>query len=167
MQTWDVWRDLSDRYPPAQTMARIADRYRPSPHHGFDFEAVKTEFESQPLIQAFKQAHPIGVRDRLAYSDDFVFHPNGLIPQAAEGREAFADAFVPLKAGAGGLLTLDGWWVEPDGEAYHGECVGSVCPHGPHPYAELVHRLGAAVAKPAYLRELPGDVIIVQVHGHC
>ena len=167
MQTWDVWQDLSDRYPPAHMMSQIADRHRISPHHFYDLEAVKAEFESQPLVAAFKQAHPIGGRDRLAYSDEFVFHPDTLIRHAVGGREAFADAVVGPKAGAGSLLTLDGWWVEPDGEAYHGECASSSCPHGPHPYAEAVLRFGAPEAKTRYLRELPGDVMIVQVHGHC
>jgi hypothetical protein len=167
MQTWDVWQALSDRYPPAQTMSQIADRYQKSPRHGYDLAAVTAEFESQPLLQAFKRAHPVGGRDRLAYSDEFVFRPDTLIRHAVGGREAFADAVVGWKAGAGSLLTLDGWWVEPDGEAYHDECASSSCPHGPHPYAEAVLRLGAPEAKPRYLRELPGDVIVVQVHGHC
>jgi hypothetical protein len=148
-------------------MSQIADRDRKSPRHGFDFEAVRTEFESQPLVAAFKKAHPVGGRDRRAYSDEFVFHPDALIRHAAGGREAFADAVVRRKTGAGSLLTLDGWWIEPDGEAYHGECASSSCAHGPHAYAEAVLRLGAPEAKPGYLRELPGDVIVVQVHGHC
>jgi hypothetical protein len=167
MQTWDVWQALSDRHPPPQTMSQIADRYRKSPRHGYDIEAVAAEFESQPLIQAFKRAHPVGGRDRLVYSNEFVFHPNVLIQDAAGGREAFADANVRAADGAGSLLTLDGWWVEPDGEAYHGACASSSCPHGPHPYAEAVLRFGAPEAKLRYLRELPGDVVIVQVHGHC
>jgi hypothetical protein len=167
MQMWDVWQALSDLYPPGQTMLQIADGQRESPYRSFDLEAAKTAFESQPLVQAFKQGHPVGGRDRRAYSDEFVFHPDGLIRHAAGGREAFADAVVGSKAGVGGLLTLDGWWIEPDGEAYHGGCASYSCPHGPHPYAEAVHRLGAPEAKPTYLRELPGDVIIVQVHGHC
>lgn len=166
-QIWDVWQDLAGHYPPAQTLSRIVDRYRDSPRHGFDSKAVKAEFESQPLVEAFKKAHPVGGRDRRAYSDEFIFHPDALIRYAAGGREAFADAVVRPKAGAGSLLTLDGWWVEPDGAAYHGECAGRSCPHGPHPYAEAVLRLGAPEAKPRYLRELPGDVILVQVHGHC
>lgn len=165
MQTWDVWQALSDRYPPAQTLSQITDRYRKSPRHGFDSEAVTAEFESQPLIRAFKQAHPVGGRDRLAYSDDFVFHPDGLLRNVG-GREAFLDEIARPKAGAGALLTLDGWWIDGDGEAYHGECAGGSCPHGPHPCAESVRRIGAHEAKPKYLRELPGDVIVVQVHGH-
>lgn len=166
IQTWEVWQALSDRYPPAQTLSQIADRYQKSPRRGYDLEAVKAEFESQPMVQAFKRAHPVGGRDRLVYSNEFVFHPDVLIRHAAGGREAFADAAVASKEGAGSLLTLDGWWVEPDGEAYHGACASSSCPHGPHPYAEAVLRLGADEAKPRYLRELPGDVIIAQVHGH-
>ncbi len=85
---------------------------------------------------------------------------------AADGREAFADAVVEPKAGAGGVLTLDGWWIDPDGEAYHGACASSSCPHGPHPYAEAVHRVGAREAKLKYLQDLTSDVILVQVHGH-
>ena len=166
MQTWDVWEALSDRYPPAQTRSQIAVPYRKSPHHWYDIEAVRAEFESQPLIRAFKQAHPVGGRDRLTYSDDYIFHPDVLIRHVG-GRDAFLDAVTWPKAGAGALLTLDGWWVDGDGEAYHGECASSSCPHGPHPYAENVLRIGANEAKPRYLRELPGDVVIVQVHGHC
>ena len=167
MQTWDVWRELSDRYPPAQTSSQIADLHRPSRSHGFDREAVTAEFENQPLIRAFRQAHPVGGRDRRVYSDEWVFRPNHLILHAAGGREAFADAVVGPRFGAGPLLTLDGWWIGPDGEAYHGACASSSCPHGPHPYAESVHRLGGGAAKAEYLRDLPGDVVIVQVHGHC
>lgn len=85
----------------------------------------------------------------------------------AGGREAFADAVVQPTAGSGGLLTLDGWWIEYDWEAFRGPCASNSCPHGPHPYAEAVNRLGSTKAKPPYLRELPGDVILVQVHGHC
>jgi hypothetical protein len=167
MQTWDVWQSLSDRLPPALTMSQIADRYRISPRHGYDYKAAEAEFASQPLVHAFKQAHPVGGRDRLVYSDEFVFHPDVMIRCAADGREAFVDAAAGPKVGAGSLLTLDGWWVEPDGEAYHGECVSSSCSHGPHPYAESVLQFGAPEAKLRYLRELPGDVIVVQVHGHC
>ena len=126
---------LSDRYPPAQTMSQIADRYQKSPRHGYDLAAVTADFESQPLLQAFKRAHLIGGRDRFAYSNEFVFHPDTLIRHAVGGREAFADAVIRAKAGAGSLLTLDGWWIEPDGEAYHGRCASSSCPHRPHPYA--------------------------------
>jgi hypothetical protein len=166
MQTWDVWQSLCDRFPPAQTFSQIADRYRESPHHGFDVEAVRAEFESQPLIRAFKQAHPVGGRDSLAYSDDFIFHPEELLRHVG-GREAFLDTVARPKAGAGALLTLDGWWINGDGEAYHGECANTACPHGPHPYAESVRQIGAHEAKSKYLRELPEEVIVVQVHGHC
>ena len=52
--------------------------------------------------------------------------------QGVRGRGRWA------KAGAGSLLTLDGWWIKPDGEPYHGGYASSSRRCSPHPCVEAV-----------------------------
>ena len=165
IQTWDLWSSLAAEYPRAESLSAVIARYRPAPNHGYDHERATIEFESQPLIRAFRDGHPVGGRDRSTYSNEFVFYPS-LLMEFVGDWEQFADSVVEQGLGAGGVLTLDGWWIDPEGEAYHGMCASSSCAHAPHPQADAVRQAGNPQAKHRLLVDLPGDVLIVQLHGH-
>lgn len=70
--------------------------------------------------------------------------------------------------GARDLLTLDGWWIEMDGLYHHGGCdAQSGCGHWPESFARPSEDDDIEEAKARYLRDLPSDIILVAVHGHC
>ncbi|WP_328460892.1 hypothetical protein [Streptomyces sp. NBC_00448] len=56
------------------------------------------------------------------------------------------------------VLTLDGWWIEPNGAAVHGSCGPLGCGHTAPPVGPDTE---------SYLAALPGDTVLVRLRGHC
>ena len=163
--TWDRWHRLARDHPPAQPGSVIADRHRPSPWHTFDHEAVRAEFEAQPLVQAFRAAHPLDCVDPALFSADCLVHPDQLMMFAAD-REGFVEQVARQPFGGWDLLTLDGFWIEGDRLVLsHGPC-GGPCSHVPAEGSLDLGRLGFAEARRRYLDAVPGDALLVCVRGH-
>lgn len=165
---WDVWHDLARQHPPALPYGMVLAQLRRE--HGssnwFDPEAVNARFEAQPLIQAFRAAHPLGGRSADRFSAEFLFHPTALIDAIGWNRENWVEDRVPQLTGGSDLLTLDGWWIETDGTANHGTC-GSGCDHAPTEYNRARRNSNFRTGMLRYLEALPEDALMVQVRGHC
>ncbi len=167
MEAWEVWHRLSEQYPRALPMVFIRRRIQPDPRQPADEDLVRAEYEAQPLIQAFKAAHPFGGLDPQRYSSEIHFMPGDRSPwgqtQTAEG---FAYRVVDQCLGGGDLLTLDGWWIESDGAAHHGTC-GSGCPHRPEAFNDARGNANITTGRWRYLEATPPDTLLVRIHGHC
>jgi len=163
--TWDLWHRLASDYPPALPQSVFADRCRPSPHHEFDDDAVRAEFEAQPLVQAFQAAHPLDCVDPALFSADSLSHPDELMMFAAD-REGFVEEVARQSFGGWDLLTLDGFWIEEDSLGVsHGAC-GRPCGHVPADASLDLGRHGFAKARRRYLQAIPQESLLVRVHGH-
>ena len=167
MEAWEVWRRLSKQYPPALPMGFIRRRIQPDPRRRADEDLVRAEYEAQPLISAFKAAHPFGGLDPQRYSSEIQFMPGDTSPwgqtQTAEG---FAHRVVDQCLGGGDLLTLDGWWIEFDGAAHHGTC-GSACPHRPEAFNDARGNANITTGRWRHLAATSPDTLLVRIHGHC
>lgn len=165
VEAWELWQSLSEEYPPALPEPLIRRRIQPDPRRQADMDLVRAEYEAQPLIQAFKAAHPLGGLDPHRYSAEIHFKPldANYLARTAQG---FAGVVVHRSLGGWDLLTLDGWWIESDGAAHHGTC-GSACPHRPEAFNEARGNAGIATGRYRYLEATPPDTLLVRVHGHC
>jgi hypothetical protein len=166
--TWDLWHRLARDHPPALPQSVLADRCRPSQRHWFDSDAVEAEFEAQPLVRAFRAAHPLDGVDPALFSAESLVHPDHVMMFAAD-REGFIKDVACPSFGGWDLLTLSGFWVEHDQPGFsHGAC-GRPCSHVPAD-ASLdlgLGRNGFAEARRRYLQAIPDETLLVRVHGHC
>lgn len=163
-RTWDLWHRLARDYPPALPYSVVADRCRSSGQHWDDADAVRAEFEAQPLIRAFWAAHPLEGVDPALFSAGSLAYPSELM-MFAEDREGFIEHAVRQSFGGWDLLTLDGFWIEESSEFSHGAC-GRACDHVPAGIGLDLGRHGFAEARGRYLQAIPGESLLVRVHGH-
>jgi hypothetical protein len=168
-QTWDIWhRVVPDRptvVPFAMVQARLQQE-RDS-KDWYDHDVISAEFEAQPALRAFRAEHPHGDRDSGGFFADVLFdHMQLTFWHGGTTREAYIESHARRLAGAGGLLTLDGWWIELDGAANHGPC-GSGCDHRPTAFDEARRNHGIRTGIVRYLEALPPDALILEIEGHC
>jgi hypothetical protein len=163
--TWDLWHRLACDHPPALPQSVLADRRRPSPQYWFDSDAVRAEFEAQPLVRAFRAAHPLDGVDPALFSADSLVHPDQLMMFPAD-REGFVEHVARQPFGGADLLTLNGFWIEGDNLGLsHGAC-GRPCGHVPADASLDLGRHGFAEARRRYLQAIPEKSLLVRVHGH-
>jgi hypothetical protein len=163
--TWDLWQRLAPDHPPALPQSVLADRCRPSQRHWFDSDAVHAEFEAQPLVRAFRAAHPLDCVDPALFSAESLVHPDHLMMFAAD-REGFVEDVARQSFGGWDLLTLDGFWIDSDNlDVSHGAC-GLRCGHVPADASLDLGRHGFAEARRRYLQAIPEESLLVRVRGH-
>jgi hypothetical protein len=159
--SWDLWRELSAIYPAAVPLADFLQRAETDPEAFPDDpygDAMFAAYREQPLIKAYRD-HPFSLRlGRLSFPNPSE-HP---VIEHQEDREAYVNALSPEDYYAWlqrDVLTLDGWWVEPDGLlAVHGACDPDRCVH-------TAPAVGPATE--LYLASLPSDTLLVRLHCHC
>jgi len=165
VEAWQLWHRLAQHNPPALPHRLITRRIQPDPHRSVDFDQVDAQYEAQPLVHAYRAAHPLGGRDPKRYCAKPQFFP-GDLAFVGLNAESFADKVVSRHLGGWNLLTLDGWWIEADGAAHHGTC-GSACPHRPDAYDTARGNADFATGMYRYLDALPPDTLLVRIYGHC
>lgn len=165
MEAWELWQRLATEYPPALPEPLIRRQIEPDPRRRADEDLVRAEYEAQPLIRAFKAAHPLGGLDPSRYSAEIHFSPHD-VGYVGHTAESFAYRVVDQRLGGWDLLTLDGWWIEADGAAHHGTC-GSACPHRPETFNDARGNAKISTGRYRYLEATPPDTLLICVHGHC
>ncbi|MEU8003572.1 hypothetical protein AB0B66_20640 [Catellatospora sp. NPDC049111] len=148
----DLWQQLSARYAPPRPLETFGEI---SLINLFDDIATRRHgYEVQPLVKEFLAVHPWDQLETvLGYGED-------LTRLFAAGRDELLATAARLAAHRTDLLTLDGWWVQQDGQATHGSCdTWESCPHR----ADMPTHPGDLLPM---LAELPDDVIVVCVKCH-
>ncbi|MCX4779979.1 hypothetical protein [Streptomyces sp. NBC_01264] len=157
-ESWDLWHRLSAVHPPALPLADFLDRWWNDPTAYPDDrwgDGMFADYRSQPLIHAYLgHPHSLGM-ESLGFPNPSE-HP---VIDYDGDRDAYIREFTRSSPPDTNVLTLDGWWVETDGNALHATCDPDLCPHeGPLP--------GAWPGSEPYLASLPGDTILVRLRCH-
>ncbi|MGW7207117.1 hypothetical protein [Streptomyces sp. NPDC054837] len=163
--SWDLWHTLSAVHPAAVPLADFVDRWRndPTTFPGDRYaDNMFAAYRGQPLIKAYLD-HPFSLdMGYLGFLGDTDPSEHPVIGYKGTRAEYIRD-LTSTRTSNTDVLTLDGWWLEvyEHGiEVVHAFCEPELCPHDP--------ALPAAwPGSEAYLANLPGDTIIVRVHGHC
>ena len=156
--SWDLWQRLSATYPPAVPLAELVGRRRDGEAFTGDdgAERMLAAYHAQPLVRAFLD-HPLSLALGYPHFPVLSEHP---VMHCRSGRAACIAELTPSRPPNTDVLTVDGWWIESDGSAVHAFCDPEHCPH------EWSRPAGWSGSEP-YLAALPGDVVVVRVHGHC
>ena len=165
IEAWELWQRLSQHHPPALPRQLIMRRLEPNPHRYVDLDLVNAEYEAQPLVQAYRAAHPLGGRDPGRYSAQIQFHLDSLT-YFGYTAQTFADRVISRHRGGWDLLTVDGWWIQDNGAAHHAPC-GSPCTHTPEAFNEARGNASIPEGMHRYLDALPTETLMVKVSGHC
>jgi hypothetical protein len=163
---WDLWQQLTKDLSLTE---RASLSHVVSARHGHrrreDAEAAYQAFREHPVVQAFHAAQPV-MGDGSQYAATPPIDVDTLSERFVSSREQFIESHLQALYGGTDLVTLDGWWIEMDGTANHGTC-GSNCPHRPESFDQARRNASIVEGKARYLEELPGDVIVVALQGHC
>jgi hypothetical protein len=154
---WDLWHTCAVALPPPQP--RRTFHNRPSDRSGRDFYRwVGEEYRAQPLVGAFDEGMK---RLRVpGYAYWFLHFTDPVVQVGAQERETFIRQQTRIALPERNVLTLGGWWYEDGGPGIHGQC------HSP---ARCPHKPGIPTGPTdlyAYLRDLPGDTLLVNLRCH-
>jgi hypothetical protein len=151
--TWAVWARFSAEYPPAEPLSAFLSRCgATSDVPSADLDRAKREYLAQPLVQALAQ---------YAVTAGDEHYPNSLVMQDpvtlfACGEHDYVERAAALAVPTFALLTLDGQWTD----SWNAGPLGQF--RSDESEAAAYWRLADT-----YLRNLPGDALIVQLLCHC
>ncbi|GJF34987.1 hypothetical protein KNE206_76870 [Kitasatospora sp. NE20-6] len=152
--SWDLWHRLALEHPPVVPLADFVARWQagafPDDPQG---EGMFAAYRAQPLIRAYRD-HPFGHGPSwLSFPDPY---ENPLVGYPGT-RDEYIREFTRPRTGTD-LLTVDGWWLEPGGDAFHAVCEPDSCPHR--------RPLPGLRFSDEYVAGLPGDTILLRMVGH-
>ncbi|MEU6344876.1 hypothetical protein ABZ883_28440 [Streptomyces sp. NPDC046977] len=148
---WRRWHELAAELPPAQPWSVFHDRMVTE-------DAPSDDYRAQPLVTAFDRYVETLPTER--YWLWFLHFLDPVVDVGSVEREEFVEQGVALSLLRRNVLTLDGWWYEDGEPGIHGACQSrATCPHAPALPAGQKHMDG-------YLRDLPGDTLLVNVKCH-
>ncbi len=170
---WGTWQRLRATLPPARPLADfLAQRHGGS---GYSTHGAVFAYREQPLIQAMAGEMiavgkpPLWLWQCLGHISVFDGWQEALAQQPdrydasvvfGASREEFAALGRARTNWYGGVLTLDGWWCDPDEDPVHATCPDwDSCPH-------LADTVNHAADVGAYLRSLPADTHVAYVRCH-
>ncbi|MFF4653216.1 hypothetical protein [Streptomyces sp. NPDC001380] len=154
-RAWQRWQDLAAELPPARSWRFYYDRH--TAERSYSFDRAVADHRAQPLVRAFDDY--LGTLPTDRYRRGFLrFDPADDVGRTP--REEFVRRRTAGALHRRNVLTLDGWWYEHGGPGLHGSCPGPAdCPHEPGIPADQARIDG-------YLRDLPGDTLLVNVRCH-
>ncbi|WP_069462822.1 hypothetical protein [Actinacidiphila rubida] len=154
-QAWDLWADLELALPPAEPYSTFYARVN---GRTYSSDQASEEYRAQPLVRAFDTA----LRELRVpgYDSWFLGFIDPVLEVGAHRRECFVRRQVGRALPRRNVLTLGGWWCEDGGRGIHGACHSpKECPHEP----EIP--TGQSFVD-AYLRDVPEDVLLVNLRCH-
>jgi hypothetical protein len=156
---WDLWQLISAGDNEILPLSHFQTRYEPGSHEDLCCHWIYP-YRKQPGVREFHARW-----DRPTPPGALTFGDAGstdLASRFAGSRDAFMARSAPgALCHSGHLLTLDGWWIEPEpGYHVHGRCADPVpCAHTPED--------PRCVDDPvAYLEALPDDALLVRLKCH-
>lgn len=121
MDTWDLWERLAAEHPPYVPWSAFEERIQPwSGVRTPEWDRASQEFETQPILKAFRTQYVDEIPTHLGFRP-----PRGMGNPHRWGadRSDFVERTCSTVVSLGtDLLTLDGWWIQPDGNAMHAAC---------------------------------------------
>ncbi|MFI0901332.1 hypothetical protein [Streptomyces sp. NPDC020983] len=153
---WRRWHELAGELPEPLPRGTFTARRRTEP--GYSREQAGADYHGQPLLAAFEAYLEKLPTER--YRWDFLRSVDPVADVGSATLEEFLARTLFSALNTRNVLTLDGWWHEDGGPGIHSLCHGpATCPHTPGIPAGQEHA-------DAYLRDLPADTLLVNVHCH-
>jgi hypothetical protein len=152
---WDRWHDLARSLPGAMPSQWFFGRVNAD---GFSTRRAHALHRAQPLVKAFDES--LKELQLPGYAGGFLRFIDPVTQVGLPEGDHFVRWQLTYALPRWNVLTLDGWWHEDGGPGIHGACHSpSRCPHEPQipEGQDFVN---------AYLRALPDDVLLVNVHCH-
>lgn len=154
---WRQWRTLAAELPAPRPREFYDARHNVDPWK-YSSEQAAADHCAQPLVRAFEDYLRTLPTERYRYW--FLHSMDPVLGVGSVGREEFVASEVEGALRRRNLLSLEGWWYEDGGPGIHGAChTPADCPHEPELTAGYDHI-------DRYLRALPGDTLLINVHCH-
>ncbi|MEU1289336.1 hypothetical protein [Kitasatospora sp. NPDC005856] len=157
---WDRWQEVAAGHPVAHDESGFHRRHLAAggTRASYPDSQEAVEYRRQPAVHAWAEVAPGLERPDLGDQFTFGWDPVGI---GRSSREEYVRTYAFSLLPPRNVLTLDGWWCDGEGEGpLHGACDGrGSCAHEPDVSGEPLDLL-------AYLIELPGDTLLVNVRCH-
>jgi hypothetical protein len=156
---WDLWQRLGEQYPPLKPLSHFYAEHGVDPGGPiWPQRQALADYLTQPIVEAFFDGYPIPLDRQTVMGAPVV---RAVLPGEYTGtREQFVRSWGPRGQVRRAVLTLDGWWIDDDGKAFHAECADpAACDHTPS-FPE------GPQGNEDYLRSLAPDSVVVSVRGH-
>ncbi|MFG2819741.1 hypothetical protein ACGFX4_09970 [Kitasatospora sp. NPDC048365] len=154
---WLRWRELARDLPAPSPWQAFLARHDAAPLL-YTSQHASADYWAQPLVRAFTayvETLPVA-----GFSFWFLRPMDPVARIGSTPREEFVAKAAAWALNRRNVLTLEGWWHEDGGAGVHGRCdTPAACPHAPDVAAGQEH-------VDAYLKALPDDVLLVNVHCH-
>ena len=149
---WDFWQAVSSSHGPIEPLARYLAKYEAGDFD--DLSEAISSYLSQDSIRQLMEM-PFG----REYGSMSISNPQEHPIVGFKGsREEYIQTYSADWPIISDVLTVDGWWLEADGNQIHGNCDS---------IGECMHVPSSAGRTPSeYLHKLPGDVTIVRLKCH-
>ncbi|MEV0534023.1 hypothetical protein [Kitasatospora sp. NPDC050463] len=158
-RVWDRWQEVAAGHPVAHDESVFYHRHLAAggTRASYPASSEAVDYRLQPAVRDWAEIAPTLSRPDIADHFTFGHDPVGI---GQRSRQDYVSTYAASLLPRRNVLTLDGWWHDLDEEPLHGGCHGrATCVHEPD-------MAGGHLGAQAYLDDLPGDTLLVNVRCH-